>query len=155
MSAERMFADGDIAAEYKVERTTIGTADGHVEKMEDKTFTKKDLYQPKRLVQEGMDQQTFTALVDEVQNASIRTLVTKNARYSTGADKLHNFRRGAEISGMTMAQTCWGYLAKHLTALRDMVEKDDFSDREDFLEKCKDSINYLVFLWCIGNEGRK
>jgi hypothetical protein len=100
-----------------------------------------------------MDQKTFDELVDEVQNNSIRTLVTKNAKYSTGGDKLHNFRVGARISGMTMAQTCWGYLTKHLVALSDMVEEDDFSDRDDFLEKCKDSINYLVFLWCIGNEG--
>jgi hypothetical protein len=102
-----------------------------------------------------MDQKTFDALVDEVQNASIRTLVTKNAKYSPGADKIHNFRRGAEISGMTTAQTCWGYLAKHLAALSDMVEKDDFSDREDFQEKIQDSINYLKYLWCIGNEGRR
>lgn len=135
------------------ERTTVGTADGHIGKLEDKPFTDADLYHPKRLVQDGMTQETFIALVDEVQNASIRALVTKNAKYSPGTDKLHNFRTGAEINGTTMAQTCWGYLAKHLTALRDMVQRDDFSDREDFLEKCKDSINYLVFLWCIGNEG--
>ena len=33
-----------------------------------------------------------------------------------------------------------------------MVQKNDFSDRDDFMEKCQDTINYVRFLWCIGNE---
>ena len=43
-------------------------------------------------------------------------------------------------------------MTKHLVALRDMVQKNDFHDREDFMEKCQDTINYIRFLWCIGNE---
>ena len=43
-------------------------------------------------------------------------------------------------------------MTKHLVALRDMVKRNDFSNREDFLEKCQDSINYIRFLWCIGND---
>ena len=53
--------------------------------------------------------------------------------------------------GGTPAQACWGYLTKHLVALRDMVEKNEF-DKDDFLEKCQDSINYIRFLYCIGME---
>lgn len=54
--------------------------------------------------------------------------------------------------GGTPAQACWGYMTKHLVALRDKVNRNDFSDREDFLEKCQDTINYVRFLWCIGND---
>ena len=43
-------------------------------------------------------------------------------------------------------------MTKHLVALRDMVQRNDFSNREDFLEKCQDTINYIRFLWCIGND---
>ena len=43
-------------------------------------------------------------------------------------------------------------MSKHLVALRDMVEKNNFHDRNDFLEKCQDTINYIRFLWCIGND---
>ena len=32
-----------------------------------------------------------------------------------------------------------------------MVEKNEF-DKDDFLEKCQDSINYIRFLYCIGME---
>lgn len=99
-----------------------------------------------------MDNKRFEALLKELDGNSVRTLTEKNKKYSADGDALHNFRSGADIFGGTPAQACWGYLTKHLVALRDMVERDDFSDRADFLEKCQDSINYIRFLWCIGNE---
>lgn len=94
----------------------------------------------------------FKELLEELDGNSVQTLAEKNARYAQNGDCLHNFRSGAEIVGGTPAQACWGYLTKHLVALRDKVLKDDFSDREDFLEKCQDTINYIRFLWCIGND---
>ena len=102
-----------------------------------------------------MDKGIFKSLLEELDGNSIKTLTEKNARYSNGGDVLHNFHSGADIFGGTAAQACWGYLTKHLVALRDMVKRDDFSNREDFLEKCQDSINYIRFLWCIGNEKGK
>lgn len=99
-----------------------------------------------------MTKENFKDLLEELDNNSVKTLVEKNARYSSSHDCLHNFNSGADISGGTPAQACWGYLTKHLVALRDMVNNDDFSNREDFMEKCQDSINYIRFLWCIGND---
>lgn len=99
-----------------------------------------------------MSPERFKELLDELDGNSLQTLKEKNARYSQNGDALHNFRSGAEIAGGTPAQACWGYLTKHLVALRDKVERNDFSNREDFLEKCQDTINYIRFLWCIGNE---
>lgn len=99
-----------------------------------------------------MNSEQFETLLAELNDTSTQTLTTKNDKYATNEDRLHNFRSGASIAGGTPAQACWGYLTKHLVALRDMVEKDDFSDRDDFREKCQDSINYIRFLWCIGND---
>ena len=99
-----------------------------------------------------MKSDRFKELLDELDGNSLQTLKEKNARYSLNGDCLHNFKSGSEITGRTPAQTCWGYMSKHLTSLRDKVENDDFSDREDFLEKCQDTINYIRFLWCIGND---
>ena len=98
-----------------------------------------------------MDEAQFKNLVNEIREASMDTMLKKNAMYST-ADKLHNFRVGGDIMGGTTAQACWGYLTKHLVALRDKVERNDFFDLCDLLEKCVDTINYTVFLWCIGCE---
>lgn len=99
-----------------------------------------------------MNANRFKELLEELDGNSVQTLAEKNARYSQNGDALHNFRSGAEIAGGTNAQVCWGYMTKHLVALRDKVKKNDFSNREDFLEKCQDTINYIRFLWCIGNE---
>lgn len=95
----------------------------------------------------------FSKLLDELDGASLETLKTKNAKYTAkSGDSLHNFRVGSRIDGSTMAQTCLHYWKKHLAALFDMIENDDFSDREDVLEKIQDSINYLRFIWCIAND---
>ena len=99
-----------------------------------------------------MNPDRFKELLDELDGNSLQTLKEKNARYAQNGDCLHNFRSGADIAGGTPAQACWGYVTKHLVALRDMVEKNNFSNREDFLEKCQDTINYIRFLWCIGND---
>ena len=99
-----------------------------------------------------MNNSRFKELLEELDENSVQTLAEKNARYATSDDAIHNFKNGAGILGGTPAQACWGYLTKHLVALRDMVERDDFSNREDFLEKCQDTINYIRFLWCIGND---
>lgn len=100
-----------------------------------------------------MTTEMFEKLVDELRTVSLDTLKTKNARYAPADDRLHNFAAGAEMGGGTMAQAAWGYLVKHLVALRDKVQRDDFTDREDLREKCQDIINYVCFIWCIGNEG--
>lgn len=99
-----------------------------------------------------MSHEVFGKLLDELDGDGNEVLKVKNARYSAPDDALHNFRAGANFTGLTPAQTCWGYMSKHLIALKDMIDRNDFSNREDFLEKCKDPINYLRILWAIGND---
>jgi hypothetical protein len=99
-----------------------------------------------------MTTERFNELVNELRSASLDTLVAKNAGYSSDDDKLHNFHAGAEVMGGTAAQAAWGYATKHLVALRDKIQRNDFHDRDDFLEKCQDAINYICLIWCIGNE---
>lgn len=99
-----------------------------------------------------MNHERFAELIKELDGDSTETLINKNKMYSSDDDALHNFRDGGEIFGGTAADACWGYLTKHLVALRDMVKRNDFSNREDFKEKCQDSINYIRILWAIGNE---
>ena len=101
-----------------------------------------------------MTREQFERLLDELDGQSLETLKTKNARYSSDDDVLHNFNAGAEIMGVTPPQCAWGYATKHLVALRDKILKDDFSDRDDLLEKCQDIINYIRFIWCLANQGK-
>ena len=101
-----------------------------------------------------MTHEDFKTCLEELDGQGAKTLAEKNARYSSSDDALHNFKMGAEIMGGTSAQACWGYMTKHLVALRDMIQRNDFSNREDVLEKIQDSINYLRFIWAISEEER-
>ena len=100
-----------------------------------------------------MTHERFEQLLDELDGESLATLKAKNRMYSAPADALHNFASGAEIGGCTEAQACWGYLVKHLVALRDKIINNDFSNKNDLKEKCQDSINYIRFIWAIAHEG--
>ena len=94
----------------------------------------------------------FNKLLDELDGNSLEILKSRNAKYANPNDCLHNFESGAKIMGVTPAICAWGYMTKHLVALRDKVLTNNFSDREDLLEKCQDIINYVRFIWVIGNE---
>ena len=100
-----------------------------------------------------MTHEKFEQLLDELDGESLATLKAKNRMYSAPTDALHNFASGAEIGGCTEAQACWGYLVKHLVALRDKIKNNDFSNKDDLKEKCQDSINYIRFIWAIAHEG--
>ena len=100
-----------------------------------------------------MTHERFEQLLDELDGESLATLKAKNRMYSAPDDALHNFASGADIGGCTEAQACWGYLVKHLVALRDKIKNNDFSNKDDLKEKCQDSINYIRFIWAIAHEG--
>lgn len=101
-----------------------------------------------------MTHKQFKILLEELDGTGSKVLSEKNARYSTSDDALQNFHEGAEIMGCTTAQACWGYMTKHLSALRKMIWSNDFNNREDVYEKCVDTINYIRFLWTISEEER-
>ena len=100
-----------------------------------------------------MTHERFEQLLDELDGESLATLKAKNRMYSAPTDALHNFASGADIGGCTEAQACWGYLVKHLVAIRDKIKNNDFSNKDDLKEKCQDSINYIRFIWAIAHEG--
>lgn len=99
-----------------------------------------------------MTQEKFIKLIDELENNRASTLKEKNQRYGSANDALHNFAEGAIIMNCTQAQCAWAYATKHIVALRDMIQRNDFSDRDDVLEKIQDIQNYLEFIWCIAND---
>ena len=100
-----------------------------------------------------MQHERFNEVIEFIRGASIDVLLQRNGNYAKGSDDaLHNFKVGADIDGSTAAQAAWGYMTKHLVALRDKVKRNDFSDIEDVLEKCTDIINYTAIIFAIGIE---
>lgn len=101
-----------------------------------------------------MTHENFNNLVDSLEEIRINTLKTKNAKYAPENDALHNFHAGAEIMGVSVPECIWGYMTKHLVALRDKILRNDWEDKDDALEKIQDIQNYLTFIWCAINEDK-
>ena len=83
----------------------------------------------------------------------------KHKEYSRGGDKLHNFKRAAEIkANITPETACIGMAMKHISSILDMV--DDIENYQElpterFLtEKTTDAINYLILLEALITERR-
>lgn len=101
-----------------------------------------------------MTKERFNELVDDIIGTASTTLKTKNAKYAPADDALHNFHYGAQLDNSTTAQTIWHYMKKHMVALLDKINRDDWTDLDDAKEKIQDIINYLIFMWCAANESQ-
>ena len=78
-------------------------------------------------------------------------LFAKRKEYAT-ADHFHNFRRAADLQGITKEQALIGMMDKHVISVHDMVneaaEGASFS-ADKWREKIGDNINYLLILWAM------
>lgn len=100
-----------------------------------------------------MTNSEFNSAIDGIHANSLSVLLQRNGNYAKGSDDaLHNFKVGADIDGSTPAQAAWGYMTKHLVALRDKIKRNDFYDLDDLKEKCTDIINYTAIIFAIGIE---
>jgi hypothetical protein len=101
-----------------------------------------------------MDMATFNALLEARICKTREVLAAKSAEYSTGADKLHNFK--SDCGGLktieTPGQVLWGYLRKHLQSIYDMVVSNHPVSQERVDEKIGDAVNYLILLEAIFTE---
>ena len=98
-----------------------------------------------------MTNEFFRENIDFIRQQSLDILLQRNGNYAKGSDDaLHNFTAGADIAGCTPAQAAWGYVTKHLVALRDKIQRNDFLDIDDLEEKCCDIINYTAIIYAIG-----
>lgn len=98
-----------------------------------------------------MTNERFNELIDQLEANRAQILKDRQAIYAS-KDALHNFRIGARIDNSTMAKTAWHYCKKHMVSLLDRIERDDWSNLNDTLEKITDIMNYLDFIWCIAND---
>lgn len=96
-----------------------------------------------------MQEKRFYELVEERSSKIKNVLIEKGKEYSTKDDKLHNFNRGADISGQIREKVLLGFLLKHQISLLDIVdniEKGVLPSRNLIDEKIGDIVNYYILL---------
>ncbi len=107
-----------------------------------------------------MSPAAFDALLEARIGKMRAVLAAKSAEYSTGADKLHNFK--GDVGGLRLPesppQVLWGFLRKHLQSLADTVYLYDRGGRLPspavIDEKIGDAVNYLVLLEALFTEAQ-
>lgn len=95
-----------------------------------------------------MQQSEFEALVDGTVSDIKRLLVVKGGEYAGSADRLANFKRGAQLVGVTPLQCLFIYLSKHYDAVATYVRDDASGEarpRSESIEgRLDDLINYCI-----------
>lgn len=94
----------------------------------------------------------FNKIVNEQLKYCRELLIKKGTEYSNTTDRLVNFKDGSLITGLSAKGTLWGYLSKHLTSLKTMIESYKMYPKEQWIEKITDSINYLILLRALVSE---
>lgn len=103
-----------------------------------------------------MSHDDFAKMLDRRVQLTREVLVLKSREYSTADDKLHNFRRAAELDPTrSAAQHCLAFAHKHYVSLHDLVDEFANGDRRKaaiLSEKVGDLVNYLILLEAILTE---
>ena len=96
-----------------------------------------------------MNNKMFSAIVEARLDKLKSLLIKKGAEYSTEDDRLHNFKRGAEISGKHPTEVLDGFLLKHYVSYRDILDKVAKGETIDYNlidEKLGDILAYYLIL---------
>ena len=98
----------------------------------------------------------FDQILENRINLIRQVLGKKAGEYARGNDRLHNFKRVADVKGCTEADACIDGFCKHLVSILDMVDDCREGVKHSvplWEEKIGDAINYLILLEAIVKEG--
>ncbi len=117
-----------------------------------------------------MNHKKFNELLDQIVKRTTSVLASKSKEYSTGIDKLHNFKRAGSMLQCSPEKALVGMWTKHIVSILDMVDELEQKcginqccfpslDPEEFVstieEKIGDAINYLILLEALIKERKQ
>lgn len=102
-----------------------------------------------------MNQQQFDQIVESRIEKIRDVLVSKGKEYADDTDRMMNFKSGAAMQGITPLQCLRGYMTKHITSLYNLLQSPDNVAPAVWDEKIGDSINYLILLEALLQDGGK
>lgn len=77
-----------------------------------------------------MNLDDFNKLLERRIKLTKDVLMSKSAEYSTKEDKLHNFKRAAQVADCSPEQALFGMYLKHLVSVLDIIEAVDIMHKE-------------------------
>lgn len=94
-----------------------------------------------------MDNKKFTSVIESRLESLRALLIKKGEEYATDKDRLHNFKRGAEVTGDHPVKVLDGFLLKHYVSYRDMLKDIEAGKTIDYAylnEKIGDILAYFL-----------
>lgn len=88
----------------------------------------------------------FDLLLNHRLERIVSTLASKAGEYASNDDRLHNFKRAAELRDKDPKDVLLGMLVKHWVSIEDLVNTENQYLMETVDEKIGDAINYLILL---------
>ncbi len=105
-----------------------------------------------------MDQQQFEEVANKFVSDVKDTLIAKGDEYVPGEQlsRFHNFEAAAHIVQGSRQQALWGFLAKHLISISDMVQDEPTKhSMAKWEEKLGDAMAYLILLHAMVTESHE
>lgn len=103
-----------------------------------------------------MNQAEFDRFVQETIESTAKLLVLKGGEYAGSDDRLANFKRGAELTGVTPLQCAFIYASKHYDAIatfvRDQAAGTNRPRSESIEGRFDDLINYCILMKALVRE---
>ncbi len=103
-----------------------------------------------------MDQVTFDKFVQETVASTADLLRVKGGEYAGSKDRLANFKRGGELTGVTPLQCAFVYASKHYDAIATFVRDDAAGTKRERSESIEgrfdDLINYCILMKALVRE---
>jgi hypothetical protein len=93
----------------------------------------------------------FESVLDAQVTRVRDVLVVKAAEYAT-EDRLANFKKAANLQGVSVPQALAGMMAKHTVSIFDMIGDGADHDLAKWDEKITDHLNYLILLRAVLEE---
>jgi len=97
-----------------------------------------------------MNLDTFNKLVDDTVKSTSELLITKGGEYAGSDDRLANFKRGAELFGVTSLQVALIYMSKHYDAVGNYIRAHAHGIPQNLSEpidgRIDDLINYCYLI---------
>jgi len=104
-----------------------------------------------------MTNEEFEKIIQERISDTLRRLIVKGKEYGS-TDRLHNFKRAAQVLGCTPERALVGFKTKHTVSLLDIIDgidKGKNPSREMWDEKIGDEIAYCLLLDAVVSERLK
>ncbi len=102
-----------------------------------------------------MTDSQFKTIFNDIMARCQATLAQKKDEYTSGDDRLSQFKNAGKLMSVTPVEAVRGLMVKHTTSIYDLIShhiSGKKPPKDMWVEKIVDHINYLILLYAVLHE---